>query len=355
MDPKAGVDIGPIESLDRVKSWCIEAVQPYWGEIGFDRQARAFHERLDFTGAPVVSAARRTLVQGRQIYVFAQAAKLGWFREGAELAINAADNMIRRHATVPWPMQRAMLILRPSRSTDLPGAYGIASDPRYRAVADQTFAFLDSHLSSSTFGGLRNNMHLHNRTRHQNPYMHLFEAALAWYEVTGESRYLGRAGEIFGLFTTRFFQPSSSILVEYFDEDWLPVAGSRGRTFEPGHHFEWIWLLHRYARQTGRRVNDYTDALLKTALDTGFVDGVIAAEVQDDATVSNGEFRVWPHAEGIKAAAAEHEAGRGSMSKLADRLLRILESRFMGKPFAAGWFDHFNSDGSIKVDFVRQE
>ncbi|MEP9387740.1 AGE family epimerase/isomerase [Mesorhizobium sp. KR9-304] len=361
IDLKSGDDLGTTWSFDRIRFWCVDTALPFWAEAGFDRRANAFHERLDFTGAPILAAPRRTMVQGRQIYAFAHAALLGWLPEGAELAIVAADNMIRLH----WASDNepgwvfsvscdgAVVDARRDAYTQAFALYGLAwayrlsAAQRYRDVADQTFDFLDRRLSSSASG-----IDVQAGTRRQNPHMHMFEAALAWFEVTGNDQYLARATEIFRLFTTRFFQPHTAILVEHFDEDWRPAPDHRGHLFEPGHHFEWVWLLRRYGHHTGHGVDKYADALLGTALAMGFADGLIAAEVQDDATIFNREHRVWPHAEGIKAAAAEHEAGRGSMRELVDRLVLVLESRFLGKPFAAGWLDHFSPDGSLKIDFV---
>ncbi|PWI54415.1 hypothetical protein B5K03_09525 [Rhizobium phaseoli] len=351
-------------TLSRVKSWCIDTALPYWGDVGFDHRANAFHECLEFSGEPALAARRRTMVQGRQVYAFAHAAKLGWFPQGIGPAIRAAENMIKLHWS-PDNQPGWVFSLHPDGTVadatrdmythafalyGLAWAYTLTSGREFRKIADQTFAFVDSCLSST--GDDLSLHNLMNRERRQNPYMHLFEAALTWYEVTGDSIYIHRADEIFTLFTTRFFQPRTSILVEYFDQAWLPIVGLKGRSFEPGHHFEWVWLLHRYRRQTGRMVSGYTEPLFSTAFEMGFVDNAIAAEVQDDATIVSREVRVWPCTEALKAAAAEHEAGREKMAQFTGRLLRILERHFLGQPFAAGWLDHFNSDGSLKAKSV---
>jgi mannose/cellobiose epimerase-like protein (N-acyl-D-glucosamine 2-epimerase family) len=41
--------------------------------------------------------------------------------------------------------------------------------------------------------------------RRQNPHMHFFEACLALVEVTGEPAHIARAGELFGLFKSGFY------------------------------------------------------------------------------------------------------------------------------------------------------
>src|SRR3546814_5449526 len=89
--------------------------------------------------------------------------------------------------------------------------------------------------------------------RRQNPHMHLLEAFLALYEASGEAHWLARAQSIHDLFRRHFLQQGQ--LVEFFDADWreVPQDGRDGarRLREPGHFFEWAWLLHRLALLTG--------------------------------------------------------------------------------------------------------
>lgn len=355
-----------LESLERVKSWCTRVALPFWGEIGFDEASGSFHERLAFTGQPITSAPQRTLVQGRQIAVFAQAARSGWFPGGGEHAIRAADTMISRHwggnDQPGWVYSVAAdgAIVDATRASytqafalfGLAWAYRLQPEARYLALADQTFAFMDRHLTLPPHGGFVTHKGPDVRERRQNPHMHLFEAALAWYDVTGESRFLARADQVFQLFEEKFFQPDTSILVEDFSDDWKPAAGARGRTFEPGHHFEWVWLLHTYAQHRERNVQHFADALYLKASRFGTSKGMIVDAVLDNGTIADRSFRSWPHTEALKAAASEHLKGRASMPDMAESLLETLETQFLGKPFPAGWLDHFNADGSMKVDFV---
>ena len=138
MDFMSRADVDTLDPLQRVKSWCIETALPYWGEVGFDQPANAFHERLELSGRPDLSAPRRTMVQGRQIYAFAQAARLGWFSDGAILAQRAADNMIGFIGvrttnpvgcspfieTAPSPTPRVTSTHMLSHFTDFPGFMG---------------------------------------------------------------------------------------------------------------------------------------------------------------------------------------------------------------------------------------
>ena len=231
-------------------------------------------------------------------------------------------------------------------------AYSLQHNPQYLAIADQTFEFIDQKLTSRMFGGLFDNDLADIRIKRQNPHMHMLEAALAWYDMTGESRFIARASEIFELFCKKLFQSKSSILAECFNEDWQPVTGCTGLTFEPGHHFEWVWLLHQYSQRTGRTVEKFTEALLSKAMDCGISDFLAVDKVLDDGTISDASTRVWPQTEALKAFAAEHSTGRRSMATQVSLLMVEFKSRFIGKPFAAGWIDHFDANGKPKVDYV---
>ena len=84
-----------------------------------------------------------------------------------------------------------------------------------------------------------------------NPHMHLFEACLAWLEAKeadhgGGARFEAVAAEIAELALTRFIDPDAGFVREFFAADWSPAPGEAGRIVEPGHQFEWAWLLERW-------------------------------------------------------------------------------------------------------------
>src|SRR4051812_15944173 len=67
-----------------------------WSNCGQDQQTGAFMERLFVDGAPDLAAPRRVRVQSRQIYCFAKAAHLGWYREGAAIARKGLDYLLAK-------------------------------------------------------------------------------------------------------------------------------------------------------------------------------------------------------------------------------------------------------------------
>ena len=140
--------------------------------------------------------------------------------------------------------------------------------------------------------------------------MHLFEAMLAWFEATGREMFLARAAELYGMMAARFFQHGTGILAEYFDGGWNPREGIHGRICEPGHHFEWSWLLRRYAKLSGRGDSPIAEKLKAFGDRHGFdAEGFVVDELLDDGRVHKPSRRSWPHTEAIKAEAAAAELG----------------------------------------------
>ncbi|MEB3026030.1 AGE family epimerase/isomerase, partial [Parvimonas sp. M13] len=76
----------------------------------------------------------------------------------------------------------------------------------------------------------------------------LLEAALAWEEAGGDAGWSTLADRIVKLASSRFFDRDAGLLREFFSTDWSPADGLDGSLIEPGHQFEWAWLLARYAR-----------------------------------------------------------------------------------------------------------
>lgn len=356
-----------LASLERARNWAIAQALPYWALNGFDRWLGAFHERSDLAGRPLNLAQRRTMSQARQIYVFSHAELLGWHPAAGALAIKAADSLIRRHWRADgrdgWIFSiapdggvadaRRDAYAHAFAAYGLAWAYRVQPSNRYRDIAEQTFHVLDTLLAAPELGGVLDGAPRPDDWRRQNPHMHIFEACLAWYEATGEARYLGRAGEIFGLFSTRFLQPGSGILAEYYDDRWTPVAGERGRVSEPGHHFEWVWLLRKFARATGRDVSSHVEKLFGHALAHGQgPNATLVEEVLDDGTVVKSSCRTWPYTEAVKAAVAEHEAGRPGMEPLIAGWLDTMFERHLGRAFPGGWVDQVSAEGEPMVDFA---
>ena len=348
--------------------WIARTALPAWSTIGFDPAAGRFHERLDATGAPI-DVPHRSMVQARQIYVFSHACQLGWFDDGGRLAEIAMASLRRDfaatsggEASFAFSVDRGGRVLSSTRD-----AYGHAfvlfaiawlhrlnGDPALLVLADQTNAFIKTRLVDSRHGGLFDADPVASRAKRQNPVMHLLEAYLAMERSAPGRGYLEDAGRLVDLFRSRLVSPTHGVLLEYFAEDWSAHPdGAQATVFEPGHHFEWVWLLAEYERLSGERLGDWSARLYDVARAHGLSrDGLVLDELDATLVVRKRSHRVWPHTEAIKAAAARHAEGDEQALPFARSMARGLREHFLDRPFAGGWVDHIDEAHRPLVDYV---
>lgn len=339
--------------------WITGTALPLWAETGFDPAAGRFRERLNAAGRPV-DMAHRAMVQARQIYVFAHAAQLGWF-DGGHLAETAMASLIRDYcveaddrASFHFSIASDGKVVSEVRDAyahafalfALAWVYRLNGDARLVALADKVIRFIDLDLTDPAHGGLFDALPLATHDKRQNPHMHLLEAYLFLEQAAPGRGYLERGGALIRLFRDRMYR--DGILPEYFAQDWTPLAdAARAGLWEPGHHFEWVWLLREYERLSGDAVEPLAAALDASAREAGFAaDGLIVDEVDADFRVVKPSHRIWPHTEAIKAAVSRGDAA------LAGRMGDALLTHFLDRPFAGGWIDQIGADRRPLVDYV---
>jgi mannose/cellobiose epimerase-like protein (N-acyl-D-glucosamine 2-epimerase family) len=220
-------------------------------------------------------------------------------------------------------------------------------------VARDTLAFLDRDMKAPLGGGYLETLPVRQGPRRQNPHMHLFEALLALWECSGDRSFLERGGQVFDLFLARFFQDRQGVLLEYFDPALRPLPGA-GAAVEPGHHFEWCWLLRRYERASGdSRVGPILERLYEHAGRAGFdADGLLVDEVRPDGTTMKASRRLWPMTEAIKSDLAEALRGRMGARERAVASTRLLHRRFVDPAPRGGWIDRLDPEGAPLGDFM---
>jgi mannose-6-phosphate isomerase len=335
---------------------------PLWAKAGWDSSAGGFIERLDRDGRPDVSAPRRVRVQARQIYCFAKAAQLGWYPAGGELALKGLDYLLCRAGHVDGKQGFVHLlapngtIVNPLRDAydhafvllALATVYQLTHDAQVRSEIDTTLAFLDSHFKSPHGGfheGIPSSL-----PRRQNPHMHLFEAMIALFDATHDPQFQQRAGELFALFVSNFYDASAKVLGEYFEEDWSRIQPVY---VEPGHQAEWVWLLKGFERITRCPTGRYRSELLQSAL--RYRDPATDCLVDEgDAAgnVTKSTRRCWPQTEIVKAWIAQAEAGEINAADRAREAITRLVKHYLTHPVAGGWYDQFDAEGRSLVDFI---
>jgi mannose-1-phosphate guanylyltransferase/mannose-6-phosphate isomerase len=338
------------EWASRYEHWLLTSALPLWWSLGADHENGGFHELLDQDGR-ARTAPRRARVQTRQALVYAEAHRLGWQGPGREAALHGmrffrthylrddglfrtlVDAQGRELDQTAMLYDQAFALLALAGLSRLPGAPPGASQ--------EAGALLDTVKGSMRHerGGFRENAP---SPFESNPHMHLFESALAWIEAGGGAVWDGLADDIAALALSRFIDPEEGFLREHFTENWQPALGARGRLVEPGHQFEWAWLLARWGRlrHDPRAVLAARRLFAAGTRGIDAVRGVAIDALNEDMTVRSSRARLWPQTERLKVALYLHETDGGDDDYLT-HALAAAESlwRYLDVPTRGLWRD----------------
>ncbi|SED38900.1 mannose-6-phosphate isomerase [Rhizobiales bacterium GAS191] len=216
------------------------------------------------------------------------------------------------------------------------------------ALASETADFIEAEMSHPC-GGFREDTR-GSTPRRQNPHMHLLEACLALAEATSDRRWIERAAALAGLMRDRFFDRQTGSLVEFLSDDLRPDA-KRGEEREPGHHFEWFWLLGEFRRIA--RTDDFVDVAKQLYLfgsthgidRQGALDGAVHETVASSGALISDSKLLWPQTEALKAHITRWELhGDHDARELIERQLSLIFTHFLDAE-SGFWHNKIASDG----------
>jgi len=336
----------------RLHRWLVESAYPLWSTRGYDQLRGGFQERLNTAGEPLEEP-RRARVQPRQVYAFACAPELGWTGPAEDLVLQGLKLFFRRYRR-PDGLFRTLAAPDGSMLDDRALLYdqafallGLAAATRFE-LSDIDPEEEADRLRLTVMRTLKRNDAPGFCTAdppelplQSNPHMHLLEASLAWAEIGNHDTWLELAGEIVGLALAHFIDAERGCLREFFDEEWKPVPGLHGRVLEPGHHFEWAWLLLRWKGKDAARTRQIALALIRTAERHGVREGFAINSLLDDFSAHDSAARLWPQTERLKAnVLAARITGEAAYWRPAAEAAEQLE-RYLQTPLAGLWFDRW--------------
>lgn len=328
--------------------WLAAKALPLWWCLGADHQRGGFYNGLHANLQPV--PLRRARVQCRQAFTYATAGRLGWAGPWRQAARHGWDFFHAHHLRADGLYRTAVhpdgqsaddtALLYDQAFVFLALAALQAAEPDaaiWRTQAQALLAALESLRHPA--GGYRE---IGPHTFQANAHMHLLEGCLAWVEL-GAAEFEPVADMIIELALTRLIDAEGGFLREVFDADWRPAAGDDGRLVEPGHQFEWAWLLTRWGALKG---SEAARATARRLFDAG-VKGVDARRsvavnaLWDDMTVRDAEARLWPQTEYLKAAVILGET---------EHILRAAAGlrAYLQTPTAGLWWDRQLPDGRFR-------
>lgn len=355
-------------SRSALRAHLVDELLPLWARHGLDRLNGGYWGRLGPERAPVPDGAKRLLVHTRQVYAFSRALELGageWAR--AALA-HGLDFLHSRF----WDPQQGGWFTRTSeagapldRRKDLYGhafaIFALAEHHRITGSGDslararETWSLVRDRLREPAAGGFHEGASEDWRPvdepRRQNPHMHLVEALLALHAVAPAEGALEAAAELVRLLSERWLDPESGALGELFGRAWEPAPGPPGRLAEPGHSFEWVGLLDRFAELGGDSAAEaLAERLYGFARKHGVApDGGVYDQVDRAGGVLVSDQRLWPQTERLKALATRLRVRRDPAlrAELEAGLARCAE-RYVDPE--GGWREHLAADGRPLTD-----
>ena len=325
-----------------------DVIVPLWQGPGWNADMALPYEALDAGHQPLPPQRYRAMACARQLYLFSsligqvpaaeeRAAALfrslqqhfhdaehgGWFYsidpQGAPLG---QRKDLYTHAFILfacahyWGKVREPLVESVLNATLEVLAQRFATgDGLYEASLDRDWSSLDS-------GPL------------QNPLMHLAEAFLATLSVREDIAVQRALVELCTAMQKRFIDPHHSVLME-------KPLGAVDNWFEPGHQFEWYFLLESSPLLHGSKLHASLERafVLTEQLGVDPQTGAVTAMLDLNGSAKDATQRIWAQAEYLRALTL-----RPNSEGLVQRQLQALQQRFL---HARGWYECRDEQGKV--------
>ena len=347
----------------KAKDWLWTAFET-WSNVGWDGTRGGFVEQLHMDGTPDAEADRRVRVQARQVFSFAKAIDMGWPKtETAKAIVERGIAYIDERLRHPEGGFIHRIDCDGNALDDRRDLYDhafmiLAGAAAYKATENQTalkiaqdaLDYIDTHLKDDQHGGWFESSE-RELPRRANPHMHLLEAMMEYHAATGDDSALERAAEVVRLFETKFFNPATNVMAEFFGEDWSLQEPEDQVVWEPGHHYEWATLLLKFELITDHDLGSWRRRLVSTADQYGINSrsGYALNKVRSNNEEQLEYSRLWHQAERARVYLV-HPAvvSRGRFEQALKEIFR----GYLRLGPVGGWVDELNENAAPISKFV---
>lgn len=357
------VATGPISTLHPAATetaggwvnWFWADFLPAWALRANDPDGIGFFDVLDINAAPPQPDRKTILAQARLLFTFshlalisdtsayhtaAQAARdaLPVFRKSTGLYCRAVarDGRLGRDTAdqIATSYDQCFVILALSTWGRLHPSEDTAAE------LESCWAAIETHLVDPVTGLLLEHDAVADPAdpaapnRAQNPHMHLYEAALQAFEMTGLPVWLTRAQDMRAKGLEYFFDAETGTLTEFLTPDLAVLPARDGQRREIGHQCEWAWLLLREVELGGNpEIAKVAQRLLAFADRHGFAEGGVMQGAAFDAVSCDASWReetflLWPQTEAIKTHAVR--ADDPAHAEAAKALVELVFRQYFG-------------------------
>lgn len=236
------------------------------------------------------------------------------------------------------------------------------ADPEAVAAEEieRCWSFVEGSLTDVTNGALWEDDRMARggarpgEVRAQNPHMHMLEAVLQCLELTGDAVWKARAEGLVRAGQRFFIDPATGAVREFVGHDLMPIDSPEGRRREPGHQYEWAWLLMRYADLTGdagarRFVAPMVDFAAAHGWRThGPMAGALFDALSADGQVTEETHLLWPLTEAGKYFSARaRDFGDAEAARKARQIAGLIFGQYFAPDGTPSWVNQFDGDGNI--------
>lgn len=168
----------------------------------------------------------------------------------------------------------------------------------------------------------------------QNPLMHLAEAFLATLSVREDVAAQSALVKLCTAMQKHFIDPQTGVLME-------KPLGAVDNWFEPGHQFEWYFLLESSPLLRGSELHASLDRAFALTEQLG-VDpqtSAVRAMLDLDGRPKDGTERIWAQAEYLRALTLRPDSEAAVL-----RQLQALQQRFL---HSGGWYECRDAEGEV--------
>jgi mannose-6-phosphate isomerase len=178
---------------------------------------------------------------------------------------------------------------------------------------------------------------------------------------TRDPQWAAQVDDIAQLALDHLISEETGAISEYFDLDWQPCPILRDTVVEPGHQFEWSWLLGRWAALRGSDAGFAAALRLAEIGECHGVDsvrGVAINALDGELSSTDRKAKPWPQTERIKAwhGLAWHPmntaAGRVQAAARISAAIAGLEL-FLDRATPGLWHEQMLEDASFDLQPVR--
>ena len=347
-----------MDCVTRIRHWLFDEAIPVWTEKCLDPHFGGPVESFDLTGTgPSADPFKRTFVVARQLYVMSHAACLGVDKAGP-IADTLFDYLSKHNwqgADQGWVHSLAhdKTIFDPTADLydfafclfGLGWYYKYSKSPAALKMAHQTTDIIENAFRHPSGKGFHNQIPA-TLPRQQNPHMHLFEAALAMWDATGDDRFGQLSNELADFFLQHLYTPEIGTVPEFFDDGLARLGDEDGNRLEAGHQFEWAWILAQHQKLSGQDHSGVVRTLVSNA-ETFGVDPISQLTINAnhlDMIPKDKGSRTWPSTERIKGWLGLYELTGTAPWHAVESSCDALFSHHLGSLAPYGmWIDAFDA------------